>query len=400
MHPRRRKDRPVRVLFSCIGLFGHFQPLVPVARALDEAGHAVAFACAASFVPTVERTGFPAFPAGFDNCGRSVAAMFPGCPPAWPWPEVYVPIFAGAMTPDLLAIAREWCPDLIVRDAMEYGGCLAAEVLGIPHAVVRSSTPPSLYSERHRIAAPLAHLRYVNGLPPDPDVEMPFRYLYLAAAPPGFALPGDEDAPTTHRLRPVAADVTGEEGLPAWVADLPDRPTVYATLGTLVSGEPRGQALFSIILEALRDEPIDLVLTVGRANDPAQFGPQPGNVRIARYIPQSLLLPHCDLLVSQGGFSTVTGALAAGVPMVCIPLMGDQPENAARCAALAVGKSIGPGERTAGALRAAVREVLGDPGYRRNAERLRDAMAALPGPEYAVVLLEKLAMEKQPLLTA
>lgn len=390
----------MRVLFSCIGLFGHFQPLVPVAHGLEAVGHTVAFACAATFVPTVERTGFPAFPAGFDSRGRSVAAMFPGCPPAHPWTEVYVPIFAGVMTPDLLTIARDWRPDLIVRDAMEYGGCLAAEILGIPHAVVRSATPPSLYSERHRIAAPLAHLRYVNGLPPDPDAEMPFRYLYLATAPPGFALPGDEDAPTTHRVRPAAADVTGEEGLPAWVTTLPDRPTVYATLGTLVSGEPRGRALFPIILEALRDEPINLVLTVGRANDSAEFGPQPGNVHIARYIPQSLLLPHCDLLVSQGGFSTVTGALAAGMPMVTIPLMGDQSENAARVAALRAGVTIEPGERTAAAIRSAVREMLSDPSYRRHAQRVRDEMAALPGPEHAVELLERLAAEKRPLLAA
>ena len=31
--------------------------------------------------------------------------------------------------------------------------------------------------------------------------------------------------------------------------------------------------------------------------------------------------------------------------------------------------------------------------------RARDEMAALPGPEYAVELLERLAVEKQPLLT-
>jgi hypothetical protein len=44
--------------------------------------------------------------------------------------------------------------------------------------------------------------------------------------------------------------------------------------------------------------------------------------------------------------------------------------------------------------------VLGDPSFRRNAERLRDEMVALPGPEYAVALLERLAVEKQPLLTS
>ncbi|MDQ2783724.1 MAG: glycosyltransferase [Chloroflexota bacterium] len=394
----------MRFLFTTFRGSGHLGPLLPIADAVRAAGHDVVFACAASFVPTVERAGFPALAAGFDLRGRPLPELFPGAR-ARPLvsqrlPEIFVPIFAGAMTPDLLSIGHEWRPDVIVRDAMEYGGCLAAEVLGIPHAVVRSSTPPSLYSWRRTVAEPLARLRIVNGLPPDPDVAMPFRYLYLAPEPPGFALPGDEDAPTIRRHRAQAADRAGDDGLPGWVADLPDRPTVYATLGTVVSREPSGQALFPTILAALRDEPINLVITVGRTNDPEQFGPQPASVHIARYIPQSLLLPHCDLLVSQGGFSTVTGALAAGLPMVTIPLMGDQPDNAARCAALGVGRTIGPEERTAEAIRGAMRGVLGDPTYRRNAERVREAMATLPGPEYAAELLERLAAEKRPILAA
>jgi len=106
----------MRVLFTTLAMAGHFQPLAPIARA-----------CAASFAPVVERAGFPALPAGFDTRGCPFPAMFPGIPPARPWTEVFVPILAGAMTPDLLTIAGEWRPDLVVREAMEYGGCLAAE---------------------------------------------------------------------------------------------------------------------------------------------------------------------------------------------------------------------------------------------------------------------------------
>ena len=59
----------MRILFTTAAFSGHFHPLVPIARAAVTAGHDVAFACAASFVPTVARAGFPAFPAGFDNRG-------------------------------------------------------------------------------------------------------------------------------------------------------------------------------------------------------------------------------------------------------------------------------------------------------------------------------------------
>ncbi len=154
----------MRILFTTLQLSGHFHPLVPIARAAVAAGHAVAFACAASFVPIVERSGCHAFPAGFDNRGRSVLDLFPGffkqmAPGCyWGLPNVFVGVYATTMVPDLLTIARDWSPDLLVRDTAEYGGCVAAEVLDIPHASVRTDSPSAQYGLRHLVAAALARL--------------------------------------------------------------------------------------------------------------------------------------------------------------------------------------------------------------------------------------------------
>jgi MGT family glycosyltransferase len=156
--------------------------------------------------------------------------------------------------------------------------------------------------------------------------------------------------------------------------------------------------LFEAILEGLGEQPVNLILTVGRDLDPDQFGAQPENVHIERYIPQGLLLPHCDLVITHAGYSTVTAALSCGLPMVAIPIDADQPLNAQRCAALGVARVIESRQRTPETIRHSVQTILGDPSYRRNAERTRDEMAALPGPEYAVALLERLASEKQPIL--
>ena len=158
--------------------------------------------------------------------------------------------------------------------------------------------------------------------------------------------------------------------------------------------------VFRAVIAGVRDEALTLVVTVGRDQDPADYGPQPGNVHIERYIPLSLLLSHCDLVVNNGGSGTLVAALSHGLPVVIVPITADQPENAARCAALGLGRVIEPAELTPERARDAVLGVLGDPSYRRNAERLRDEMVALPGPEYAVALLERLAVEKQPLLTS
>jgi MGT family glycosyltransferase len=241
-------------------------------------------------------------------------------------------------------------------------------------------------------------LRERAGLDPDPDAAMPFRYLHLAAEPPGFMRRGDAPAPTAHLLRPETSEAGDEP--PPWLGGLPDRPTVYATLGTVFGALPPGRATFSAILTALGDEPYNLVVTVGRDIDPTDFGPQPPNVRIERYIPQDQLLPHCDIVVNQGGFSTVTGALRAGLPQVVIPIGADQPLNAACCEALGIGRVIRPDERTPEVIRDTVRAVLADPAYRANAARVRGEMAALPGPDHAVGLLERLARERTPILAS
>jgi UDP:flavonoid glycosyltransferase YjiC (YdhE family) len=107
-----------------------------------------------------------------------------------------------------------------------------------------------------------------------------------------------------------------------------------------------------------------------------------------------VLLPHCAAVVSHGGSGSVIGALTHGLPMVLLPMGADQPLNAARCADLGIARALDAVEATPETVRAAVATVLTDPSYRRAAERLRDEIAALPGPAHAVVLLERLAAEQ------
>ncbi len=67
----------MRVLFTCLPQSGHFNPLVPTARALRDAGHEVVFACPTGFAPTIEAASFPTFPAGFEERGQSSPELFP-----------------------------------------------------------------------------------------------------------------------------------------------------------------------------------------------------------------------------------------------------------------------------------------------------------------------------------
>ena len=391
----------MKVLFTTQPLSGHWHPLVPFARALEDAGHEVAFATAPAFCTTVSANGFHCFPVGTDETDEehrarreSVATLDAEFDrPAAMWTRYFAGLWADRALPDLLAVARRWCPDVLVRDMVEIAGCVAADSLGIPHAALQvAAYRPALHTA---IAPNLDRLRAAAGLPPAPPVETLHRYLLLCPTPASYHDPASPLPATAHYIRHVSFNASTHERLPGWIEQLPtDVPTVYATLGTVHNNNPH---IARAILDGLRDEPLNLILTTGRDVDPATFGEQPPNVHIERYIPQSLLLPHCALVVTHGGSGTVRDAINHGLPMVVVPVAADQHANARRCADLGLAVAIPPGNRTPEAIRDAVREVLYDPHYRRNAERLRDEMHALPGPEHVITLLERLARHRAPI---
>src|SRR5262249_48125850 len=124
----------------------------------------------------------------------------------------------------------------------------------------------------------------------------------------------------------------------AWLSQLKEEKTVYFTLGTVFNRESGN--LFERVINGLKTLPINLIVTVGKHIDPTEFGEQSPNVKIMQYIPQALLLPHCDLIVSHAGSGSVMGALAHGLPQLLLPMGADQPLNAERCLALGLALSL------------------------------------------------------------
>ncbi len=385
----------MRILFTTQPGAGHFNPLVPFARALATAGHDVAVACAPSFRADVEDAGFRMFPAGVDWRIDRLSDFFPEAPAAGPdrapWITQHWTTTARAMTHDLQALIDDWRPDLLVHEPIEYGACLVAELRGIPHATAGAFWASPL----EPLVAWHDPLRRELGLPSDPTMAQLYRYLLLAPMPPQWIAADEQAPPTIHFVQPDLPGTGDESGLESLTRRSPSRrPLVHATLGTTEANRTPG--IYEAIIAGLREDPIDLLVAVGHARDPAGFGPQPANVRIEGHVSHAELLPKCDVVVTHGGFGTIMGCLSAGVPMVVIPVQGDQPRNAKRCIDLGVGRAVGPDERTPAAIRAAVRAVLADPAYKANAVHMQREIYALPGMDHAVELMERLARERQP----
>jgi UDP:flavonoid glycosyltransferase YjiC (YdhE family) len=386
----------VRALFSSSRGAGHFNPLVPFARAFERGGHEVLFAGPPDLAGPVEGAGFDFWqfdPPPQDELG-AIWGRVPQLPPEEANEVVVGEIFGRlnttAAVPRLRAAIEEWRPDVLVRDPNEYGAALAAEQHGVAHVRVAIGLASTEELGLGIAAGAIDAIRRAEGLPPDPDADRLRSSPYLSAFPDSL----DEGAqPDTHRFHDPAWDEPPGE-LPNWWPGREDEPLVYVTFGSVAGSFPQALPVYGVALRAVAQLPVRVLLTVGRDLDLDTLPPAPDNVRVERWVPQQDVLGHASTAVVHGGSGSTLGAIATGVPLVVVPLFADQPQNARRVAEAGAGVAVEPNredvEATLGQLRDAIRTVLAEPSYGERARALAGELRAQPTVDEAVALLERL----------
>ena len=388
-------------VFNILGADGHFFPLVPLARELEEAGHEVTFVTGPGYCERVERRGFTVVAvdergvASADAGERRTAMRGLRGDERVRFAYRNILDRSVAHARGLVDLCRGRHPDVIIRETTALGGWLAAEVLDVPGASFEFS--PTRPARRAAVMGDLLQAaRAEMGLAPDETLASLDRWLTILGGPPGW-FPPEVFGPTTHLFQPPE-DPPTDGALPDWFAAMPDRPTVYVTLGGALNQTP---GVFEMVFEAVADLNANVIATVGRTVDPAGFSPQPDHVHVEQFIPQSLLLPECDALIAHGGYGSLMGALRHGLPVVAIPLaVPDNPINAARVEKLGVGIAIKEDSRSATSILQAARAVLEEPAYGATARDLAAKMAELPPFTHSARLLEQLARHRQPILAS
>jgi UDP:flavonoid glycosyltransferase YjiC (YdhE family) len=383
----------VRVLISSVGLVGHIHPMVPLAAALAKGGHDVRWATGPDGCERVRRAGFDAVDAGLSQAERwaefrrrhaDIDELPPQERPEIMFAKLFGDVSAPAALLDLLPIMRSWRPALVVHDAAELAAPIAATAIGVPH--VTHAFGALLPEARVRRAGDeVAPLWRAEGLEPRPFGGV-YDDLYLDIYPPSLQASGGDHLGARQLLRPVAFAGVADAGVSTDITERTGKPLVYLTFGTFFN---EGEA-FRAALAGIRDLGVGLVVTVGPDGDPAAFGPQPPRVVVRRYIPQTALLPACDVVASHAGSGTVLGALALGIPQLCLPQAADQFLNAAAVARAGAGLAIPPEEVDAASVGDATRRLLDDDSFGVQARRLADEIEAMPSPEAVVTVLETL----------
>ena len=381
----------MKVLFTSSPALGHVHPMVPLAMALAGRGHDVRWAVAAEACPRVEAAGFGTFPAGMSVAERgAVFSRLYGDAMSLPpeqRPDFMFPAFFGqACTPkmldDLLPVIENWRPALVVNEAAELAGPLAASLAGVPHVTHAFGA----IVPEHRMAAAaaaVAPLWQAHGGRPRSYGGV-YDHLYLDIYPTSMRFGSYRHVPNVQSLRPVPFDAVADDGRAPFVAG--DRPLVYLTFGTVFNDT----GLFASAMAGIARLDIDVLVTVGPAADPAALGPVPPNVRVERYIPHTAVLPHCAAVVSHAGSGTFLAALGMGIPQLCLPQGADQFINARQGAAAGAALALAPGEVSADAIGDAVGRLLVEPGFRSAAGRVRTEIEGMPSPDDVGAILEGL----------
>lgn len=428
-----------RVVITTVPAAGHVRPMAPIAHDLVAAGHEVIWYGGRRFQPAIERTGASFIPITadlpFDPDGDALergdedraATGLRGLRKV-----VYDTFVASipAYACDLADHLDELTPDVVLTDHTFTASPLLARRRGIPVVVLalgplavssRDTAPfgtglaPSSSTvgrlRNRALAAVVQHIVFRRaqasarrivadmgdgpfpGFFADWSLHMADRYLQLGA--PEFEYPRT-DLPRSIDF----IGITDQRGIdsfvqPDWWSDLAEAkangvPVVVTTQGSASTAHER--LLLPTVAALAERDVLHIATTVTR--DPDDVLPvdlRPSNLRLERFVPFPHLLPHADVLVTNGGYGGVQTALSFGVPLVVSGRTEDKMETNARVRWTGTGISVDRDDPTPADLERAVVNVLSDPSYRIGAERFRGIYARYGGAAAATAIVAETA---------
>ncbi|HEU5035491.1 MAG TPA: glycosyltransferase [Nocardioides sp.] len=384
---------------------GHTLPLVPGLLELQRRGHEVHVRTMPSLVPVLRDAGIEAAPVADDVLAAPITDHLAETDTDRLHAGQVDLIARGRYDgPDLAAAVDAVRPDVLLVDVNAYGAKIHAERSGLPHATLLPSVVPvpgrglPAYGLGMKpMAGPLGRVRDAvlwrvvermfsrAMLPGLNEMRRELGLPELTSALDNLLAPNTVIALTSEPLEYRRSDLPANVHLvgtqpwdppaerPAYL-DEPGDPWVLVTCSTEYQGD---EQLARVAVEALRDEPVRVLVTLADAYAEAALSTA-GNVRVERFVPHGHVLPDAAAVVCHGGMGIVTKAAAAGVPTVVVPFGRDQPEIARRVTEAGAGVSLKPKQLTPERLRDAVRRAMAMSAQARAVARQLDPAGA-PG---------------------
>ncbi|MGW0702211.1 nucleotide disphospho-sugar-binding domain-containing protein [Streptomyces sp. NPDC002867] len=418
----------MRILIAVAPLTAHLYPSVPLAWALQSAGHDVRVAGNTGLVEQItaagltavgigERTSPPAPITDTELDRFSDALGFePGSEEDQLWRATryylvaankrYHPDEEGRqeLSDQLVEFARGWSPDLVIWDPACPVGAVAARESGAASARLMWG-PDYLGWIRSRLVARMNDP--ASGVSPATDPLAALLTPVFARFGHDFSeelLLGDftvDPVPTRlpgpsglRRIPMRWVPYTGAGPVPEWLTRPPSRPRVCLSLGVTGRTVHDGpDARVTAAFEAVAGMDVEVVATVN-ADQLGKDARVPDNVRLLDYVPLTQVMPTCSAVIHHGGFGTFFAAAAHRVPqMIVREELGSALNTSRYLEAKGAGVVLPSEGLTAAQVGGELSRMLTEPSFRRGTAAVYADMTAAPGPGEIVPVLERMAAQ-------
>jgi MGT family glycosyltransferase len=417
-----------RFLFTTATVDGHVNPVLPILRKMVEGGHEVVFITGRGYRQKIEAAGaqFYPFPPEIDSSLGPIQDFDPQ----------YTQLKGIAQTKHMLkhifldaceaerqiieSVLQQFPADLLVSDIAVFAPYFMSE-MGGPPSVVVSFVPLALPSRdtapfglgilpgnnwftklRNRVLNFIGHrillrdvTQYANKIRREwrlgplngPFLRSMFELpdMVICLTTPEFEYPRSDLPENVYFVGPIFPISSTDFEPPQWWDDLSrSDPVILVNQGTVAIDL---DDLVAPTIKAFKDQPA-LIVAVPVEKD--QMGELPDNIRAEPFIPFDQLLPHVDVMVTNGGYGGTQMALAQGIPLVVAGETEDKMEVAARVEWAGAGVNLHKQRPTPEEVRRAVSEVLTNPRYRENAKRIQADFAKYDALTRTCELLESM----------
>ncbi|WP_158883408.1 nucleotide disphospho-sugar-binding domain-containing protein [Amycolatopsis anabasis] len=442
----------MRVMFVIWPNPSHLYPLVPLAWALQGAGHEVCVASHPEIAPSTAASGLAAVSLGDPELmpvpmgpGRAyreerekvariteALALDPAdredwdifsqfmLPAMWDFHPYQAPPEEPRPTMDaMVEFARSWRPDLVLWDPCVPGGAVAARACGAAQA--RWWTGPDYFAVsmekfQERTTGPGA-VKVDNPLA---ETVRPVAERYGVEMDDDILLGQWTVTPVPEGMRPHTRTLTipvrwipysGQAVLPDWLYPLPERPRVGLSLGLSWRKYLKGGwDHIPGLLDAVSDLDIEVVATLNETQL-ADVTRIPDNVRAVDYVPLNQLLPTCAAFIHHGGFASYAAAAALKVPQLVTDSSDSDvaavvekggmgatkhaasPATVRHVVERGAGVALDIGSPSLEGTRKQIARVLNEPAFQDGAARVYQDFLATPAPNDVVPTLERLTAQ-------
>ncbi len=386
----------MRFLFCPLASNGFVYPAIGIAQVLQRQGHEVALVTGPAFRETIAQAGLERIPYGKQD---DQSFQLPQ------WAHL---ISVAIQIKHIKYALDRFAPNVLVGHPLTLGTLIAGELFSLPVAIIGFAAylwpfasdfteAPRSESARRRIWRQQETMKHYNHLRQQlklPTIDAPFAKtpwlgdLFLLQSVPELQNHVEELPDKVHLVgsclwEPPQCDPE----LEAWVAEaLASRePILYVQHGSAF----KYPSFLPALLDALKDWPIRVAVSVGRMRSKAPDAP--GNFFICDHVPQGVVLKHAQAVVASGTTTAVLGAITHGLPSLLIPTGGEQFDLSERCEQAGVALCLPPDEVTSDNLKEALQKVLTDSQIALASKSLQSAFQRYGGPGRAAEILSNMS---------